>query len=163
MNKTCKYLVAGLALPVLMWSAAGRAADALTVEDAWVREAPPHLEMSAAYLTIKNETSQDHTLVGVSSPQFQKVEIHSTRMMNGMVHMQMMKEVAIAAHNMLEFKPGAYHLMMIQPLHPLKAGEKVELTLKFNDVPPVTVQAPIRNADNDEEAPHHHDMDDMKM
>jgi copper(I)-binding protein len=98
MNKTCRYLVAGLALSALTWSSAGRAADALTVEDAWVREAPPHAEMSAAYLTIKNETSQDHTLVGVSSPQFQKVEIHSTRMMNGMVHMQMMKEVAIAPH-----------------------------------------------------------------
>ena len=64
---------------------------------------------------------------------------------------------------MLEFKPGAYHLMLMQPLHTLKAGDKVELTLTFANASPITVQAPVRNADNDEEAPHHHDMGDMKM
>ncbi len=163
MSKINWQIVLGAAFSILLWSGIGRAAEALNVEDAWVREAPPHAEVSAAYLTIDNQTSRIQTLIGVSSPQFRKVEIHTTRMANGQVHMQMLHEASIAAHDRLEFKPGAYHLMLLQPLHPLKSGDMVELILKFDHAPQITIQAPIRNAENDGESPHHHDMGDMKM
>ena len=103
-------------------------------------------------------------MLGVSSPQFQKVEIHNTTMADGQVHMQREDEVAIAAHGSLEFKPGAYHLMMIHPVGTLKKGDMVELRLRFKDASQLTVQAQIR--ESAEEAPahdHHGMMHDMMM
>ena len=152
-----------LALATVLWSAAGYADEAMTVSGAWVREAPSHAEVSAAYLTIHNPSTQTHTLTGVGSPQFQRAEIHSTRMINGQMHMQKLAEVAVAAQGTLEFKPGEYHIMLIQPLHPLKTGDIIEMTLQFKDGTHIAVQAPIRNSEEKDSEPHHHDMGDMKM
>ncbi len=163
MSKSVSFAGSCLALAAIIWSAAGYADDAMTVSDAWVREAPPHVEVNAAYFTLHNPGAQAHTLTGVSSPQFQRVEIHATRMMNGQVHMQRMAEVAVAAHSSVEFKPGEYHLMLKQPRRLLKAGDTIELTLKFKDALQITVKAPIRNGQEDGESHHHHDMNDMKM
>ena len=159
MSKSANLAGQCLTLAALIWSAS----DTLTVSNAWVREAPPHAEVSAAYLTLHNPGSQTQTLTDVSSPQFQRVEIHTTRMMNGQVHMQRVAEVSIAAHDSVELKPGGYHLMLINPQHTLKSGDIIELTLHFKSAPQITMQAPIRNAEQEEEPHHHHDMNDMKM
>lgn len=134
--------------------------ESITVENAWVRDASPHAEMSAAYLTIMNHSAQAQTLTSVSSPQFQQAEVHKTQMVNGQVHMQREDNVTVPAHGSLEFKPGEYHLMLIHPVHALKEGDMVELRLQFKGARQLTVQAPIR--ESAEEA-HPHDMDDMKM
>jgi len=83
------------------------AADAsITIDDPWVRDAPPHAEMSAAYMTIMNTSGRTRTLATVSSPQFQKVEVHRTQVVNGRVRMLRENSVTVAAHGSLEFKPG---------------------------------------------------------
>lgn len=163
MNKAWWLARQCLMLVAVVWSAASAAEDSLTVSNAWVREAPPKAEESAAYLTIHNKTNQAHKLVGVSSPQFQKAEIHDTEVTYGKAHMRRVGSLPIEAHGTVEFKAGAYHLMLISPLQPLKAGNTVELRLQFDDVPQITVQAPIRKADDADETPHRHDMNDMKM
>jgi copper(I)-binding protein len=131
-------------------------ADAsITIEEPWVRDAPPHAEMSAAYLTIINHSGRPRTLKTVSSPQFQKVEIHRTRVVNGQVRMLRENSVTVAAHGRREFKPGGYHLMLIHPLHALKNGDTVELRLQFKGGQSLTVQASIRTSATE---PHSHDM-----
>jgi len=150
-------------LVMVTWSAASFPDETLTVSNAWVREAPPKAEVNAAYLTIHNQTNQAHKLVGASSPQFQKIELHEMKMVNGQARMQRLEKLAIEAHGSVELNPGGYHLMLIKPLQPLTAGGTVELVLQFDDAPQITVQAPIRKADDADETPHRHDMQDMKM
>ena len=157
MSKSANFAGHCLMLAALIWSGSGHAEDMLTVSGAWVREAPPHAEVSAAYLTLHNPGARDQTLTDVSSPQFQ------SRMMNGQVHMQRLEEVTIPAHGSVAFKPGDYHLMLIKPRQMLKSGDTVELTLKFKSAPQITVQTSIRNAEQEDEMHHHHDMNDMKM
>ena len=139
-------------------------ADAsISIENAWVRDAPPHAEMSAGYLTILNHSGKTQTLTSVSSPQFQKVEVHKTEMVNGQVRMLREDNVTVPAHGSVEFKPGGYHLMLIHPQHELKLGDQVELRLLFKGSQPLTVDAQIREAA--ETMPSHdmHKMHDMKM
>lgn len=152
-----------LAAAVLLWSTFGYADGTLTVGGAWVSEAPPHAEVNAAYLTLHNPDEHSHILESVSSPQFQRVEIHATRVTNGQVHMQRMNSVIVAAHGDLKFKPGEYHLMLIQPLHPPKLGDTIELKLTFKDASAITVRAPVRSRDDNDKPQLHTDMNDMKM
>jgi copper(I)-binding protein len=153
----------GLLVGMMIFQSVAWADASISIENAWVRDAPPHAEMSAGYLTIMNHSDQIQTLTSVSSPQYQKVEAHKTEMVNGQVRMLREDNVTVPAHGSLEFKPGGYHLMMIHPLHELKLGDKVELRLQFKGSQPLSVDAQIREA-ADETPPHDmHKMHDMNM
>jgi copper(I)-binding protein len=163
MDKSMSLARRYLAAALLLWSAVGHADGTLTVGGAWVSEAPPHAEVNAAYLTLHNPDAHAHILENVSSPQFQSAEIHATHVTNGQVRMQRMNSVVIAAHGDLEFKPGEYHLMLIQPLHPPKLGDTIVLKLTFKDVSAITVRAPVRDRADDDKPRLHPDMTDMQM
>lgn len=165
MTKGRKFLLTGFAMvaTIIACQSFADAEESVKVVNAWVRDAPPHAEMSAAYLTIINHSDHTQTLADVSSPQFQKVEVHRTLLENGQVRMRREDHVAIAARGSLEFKPGDYHLMLIHPVHELKLGDRVELHLRFKDAPPLTVEAPIRESAEQAPTHHMHDMHDMNM
>ena len=146
-----------IALTFAIYHAVSYAGDAITATNAWVREAPPHADVSAGYLVLHNQTAQAHKLVGASSPQFKKTEIHEMKMNNGQANMHRVDELSIGPNGSVELKPGGYHLMLINPVRPLKAGDTVELKLQFNDAPAITLQATVRKGD-EEEHMHHHDM-----
>ena len=155
--------VFGLLAGILFIQSVAWADGSISIENPWVRDAPPHAEMSAGYLTILNHSAQAQTLTSVSSPQFQKVEAHRTEMVDGQVRMLREDNVTVPAHGSVEFKPGGYHLMLIHPQHELKLGDQVELRLLFKGSQPLTVDAQIREAA--ETMPSHdmHKMHDMKM
>lgn len=119
-------------------------AGQMEVADAWVREAPPNAPMMAGYLTLKNRGHDPAVLVGASSPQFKKVEIHRSRMENGMAHMEKQREVKIPPGGEVRFQPGGYHLMLMHPVRRLRAGDTVRLELVFADGARVRVEAPVR-------------------
>jgi periplasmic copper chaperone A len=155
--------VLGLLAGIMFIQSVAWADGSISIENPWVRDAPPHAEMSAGYLTILNHSGKTQTLTSVSSPQFQKVEAHKTVMVNGQVRMLREDKVTVPAHGSVEFKPGGYHLMLIHPLHELKLGDRVEIHLQFKGTQPLTVDAQIREAA--EEMPPHgmHKMHDMNM
>lgn len=161
MNDAWTLTKSCLAVAAALCSFSSHADGILSISDAWVREAPPHAEISAAYLTLHNHSNRLLRLTQGSSPQFQKLEFHGSRIVNGQVRMRRMRELSIPAHGSLELKPGGDHLMLIKPLQALKAGDKIDLTLKSSDDQAFTVQAPIRNALEEDKASHHHDMHDM--
>jgi copper(I)-binding protein len=146
------------ALLALGWASVSAAAG-LTMSDAWVREAPPGTEINAAYFTLRNEDGAAHILTGAVSPQFDRAELHATRVSGGQVRMQRVEAVEVPAHGSVRFEPGGYHLMLIRPRRPLQAGDSVTLTLQFKDADAVTIQAPVRQSDK----PDRHHMRDMGM
>jgi copper(I)-binding protein len=153
----------GLLVGMMIFQSAAWADASVSIENAWVRDAPPHAEMSAGYLTIMNHSAQTQTLTSVSSPQFQKVEAHKTEMVNGQVRMLREDSVTVPAHGSVEFKPGGYHLMLIHPLHELKTGDRVELRLQFKGSQSLTVDAQIREAAEEMPSDNRHKMHDMNM
>ena len=122
------------------------AAEHLVANDAWIREAPPGAKAPAGYMTLHNHGDRERVLVGASSPAFESVMLHRTVVegeMSKMVHQHM---IAIPAGGMVSFEPNSYHLMMMKPKQPLKAGDKVSVTLSFKSGDTQEVTHQVRTA-----------------
>jgi copper(I)-binding protein len=52
-------------------------------------------------------------------------------------------KIELKAGNAVEFKPGGYHIMMMELAKPLKVGDTITLTLTLAKAGTVTVQAPV--------------------
>jgi len=132
-----------------------QAKDTLQFSDAWVPEAPPVVKVMAGYLKIKNMTEKAIDINKVTSPDFEKVEMHLTVEEKGMSRMLKQDVVSIAAHDELLFQRGGLHLMLINAKHGLKRGEKI--TLKFSTKENMfTVMAEIKEAAIEDHSHHHH-------
>ena len=116
--------------------------EIFTAEDAWVREAPPNASAMAGYVTITNNTKQDHTLTFAKSKQFNAVEIHRTIIKDGVAKMRRQDELPIPAGGSLELKPGSYHLMLMSPKTTFKANDEIMVTvcLKLDDDPKAEIK-----------------------
>lgn len=125
-------------------SAASAAAP--QVSGAWARSAP-NAGQSAAYFTISNPSTAADALLSASSPDAGMVEVHETSTDgSGMTGMHPVERVAIPAGGSVTFKPGSYHLMLMDLHAALSAGGTVELDLVFEHGGKVVVKAEIRNA-----------------
>lgn len=122
MNKT-------LACLLLLWGLTARAE--VEVRDAWAAATRPGQDVGAAYMTLKSTV--DATLLGVSSPVADSVEIHRMWMDHGVMKMRMMKSLALPAGKSVKLEPGGLHLMLFDLKKPLTAGETLELTLTLKD------------------------------
>ena len=118
----------------------------LTVEGAWIREAPPVAKVMAGYLTIHNPAQEPAVLEGAESPLFDRIEIHRTGMKGGMAGMERQRSVTIPARGQLEFVPGGLHLMLMGPKKPLAAGSMATITLRFKGGQKLPAQFTVRAA-----------------
>lgn len=123
----------------------GGGASAPTVSDAWVRPPMGADRPAAAYLTIVGGSGAD-ALIAASSPASPDVQVHETMAGgSGMMGMQEVDRIEIAAGATVTLEPGGYHLMLMDPdVAQLVAGETVELTLTFEKAGDVTVSAEVR-------------------
>ncbi|MBF0401593.1 MAG: copper chaperone PCu(A)C [Magnetococcales bacterium] len=121
------------------------AQDALQILDPWIREAPPVMQTLAAYMTINNPSQQEQTIVAVSSSVFSKVGIHETVQQEGMSMMEARERLVIAPNSRLQLAPGGYHLMLVTPQKPLKAKDRVPMTVTLGDGSKVTFEAEVRS------------------
>ena len=117
----------------------------LTLGGAWARETAAG-GTSAAYLTITNGTFTDDVLVGVSAPTVTNdASLHETTSdANGMTGMQHADELKIPAGGTVTLEPGGYHIMLMDLTTDLRAGDKVDLMLTFEQAGPVPVTADVR-------------------
>lgn len=116
--------MAGLAFA----ACAAAASTQVTVSDAWIRATAPGQTVAGAYMQIKS--AQAAALTGASSPAAKTTEIHTMSMENGVMKMRPIPQLELPAGKTVELKPGGYHVMMIDIVHPLAAGETVPITLK---------------------------------
>jgi periplasmic copper chaperone A len=103
----------------------------ISVRDAWVRETPPGVAMTAGYMVLQNKTSRPQVLVAASSSAFETVTIHRTVARQGMTGMEHSPQVELLPNASLPFAPGGYHLMLLNPKRTLRAGDRVEIRLEF--------------------------------
>ena len=103
------------------------------VRDAWIRLTPAGMPMHGGFLRIDNPCAQSFTIVGASSPLYGRMELHETRLVDGISRMRPLATVAVPAHGRVEFKPGGLHWMLMQPQAGLRAGEQIPVTLRLAD------------------------------
>lgn len=128
---------------LLMVSVAA-AQPAVTVEDAWVRAAPPGARVMAAYMTLENRGRRAVALTGASSTQFERVEIHRSSTVDGVARMEPVERVPVPRRGTVELEPGGLHLMLIGPRSTLRDGDAVDLILELDDGWQLDMTVPVR-------------------
>ena len=119
-------VLASLAL-VFVLASCGDDARTIEVIDAQFRTTPN--DLGAGYLTITNGTDDAVTLVGASSPDVERIELHESTMTDGVMQMAARPEgFEIGAGEKVLLESGGEHLMLFGP-HP--QGDKLEITLDF--------------------------------
>ncbi len=124
-----------------------------------VKDAVVHLPLAAgrpgvAYFTVKGG-DKDVQLLGASSPQVIRVELHDNAMENGVMMMTPLSAgVAIPARGTVEFKAGGKHAMLFDINPKLKEGDKLTLSFNYADGTKIETEAEIKP--RGEAAGHNH-------
>lgn len=116
---------------------------------AWARTSPASAEAGAAYMTLTNTSASDVELVGAAVPSSvaATAEVHETsRAESGMMGMKRVASLTVPANGSVELAPGGYHIMILQLVEPLVAGEDIPITLSFADGDEVQVIAEVRDS-----------------
>ena len=101
------------------------------VDDAWVRATVAGQPSTGAFMHITSST--DSKLIEVRSPVAKTVQIHESKMQNDVMSMQPVTSVALPAGKSVAIEPEGYHVMLIDLVNQVKAGDQVPLTLIVED------------------------------
>jgi copper(I)-binding protein len=101
----------------------------VTVDEPWIRATAPGQTVAGGYMKLKS--AKPSALVEVSTPLTARAEIHEMSMEAGVMKMRAVPKVDLPAGKTVEFKPGGYHLMLMNLARPLRDGETVPITLVF--------------------------------
>ena len=111
----------------LTLSAVSLAAQAqLSVTEPWARATVPQQKATGAFMQLKSV--KDVRLVEVSSPAG-VAEIHKMEMVDNVMKMRAVDSIDLPAGKLVELKPGAYHIMLMDLKAQVKDGDVVPLTL----------------------------------
>lgn len=133
--------LAGLAL------AAPAAAQPATLHiEGWARATVPAQKASAAYLLIHNRGTRPDRLLSASTPAAAQTSLHSTSTRGGVARMRAVGPIPIPAGQRVEMKPGGLHVMLIGLRAPLRAGQKLPLTLRFERAGVVRTTVSVRSS-----------------
>lgn len=120
-------LAAGLAAATPAVAAEGP----ISVSDAWSRPGLPD-RPAAGYLTIHHSGAEADRLTAAASPAFPEIELHLSRMQDGVMKMQRVTAIEIPPGGTVTLAPGGYHLMLFGAETPFAEGETFPLTLTFD-------------------------------
>ena len=111
-----------------------------TIENYWLQAAPPNASVMAAYGEFANNSNQDIILIDAYSPAFNMTMIHQSVLVDGVAKMIHQDQIIIKPHEKLTFKPGSYHIMLMQPQFKINKGDKIKINLIYKKGNQKTVQ-----------------------
>jgi periplasmic copper chaperone A len=99
--------------------------------------------VTGAFMQIMNTGEEADKLVSASSDVAMMVEVHETTMINDMMQMRHVEDgIDIPAGEMIELKPGSYHIMLMNLNRDIVPGEAVLITLTFESGLEQTIAVP---------------------
>ena len=136
--------LASVLFAALLCAAPARAQEVkagdLVITQAWTRATPNGAKIGGGFLTIENKGSTPDRLIGGSTDAASKIEVHEMAMKDGVMTMRSLDNgLTIDAGKTVKLAPGGYHLMMFDLKDPLKQGDTVPVTLKFEKAGEVKV------------------------
>lgn len=118
------------------------AAEKIVIRDAWIREMPPSTRLTAAHMVIENLSGRETALIAARADIAGTVELHRAEMDNGMMRMRKLDRIRLPVGS--TELTGELHIMLIDLKAPVKEGDRVALTLEFENSISKTVMVPIR-------------------
>lgn len=98
----------------LILAACGAPQPPLVASDVEITQPVPGRAMSAGFLVLTNNTQEDIRITRVTSPQFGAVEIHETRIEDGIARMRAIDALVVPARGSVTLERGGKHLMLMQ-------------------------------------------------
>ena len=117
----------------------------VAVYDAWIRTPNPAVDVAAGFMTLVSSAPEPLSVVAVSSPAADIVEMHEMKSVDGMMSMQKVSAIRIPPRGTAKLAPGGTHLMLIGLNKPLP--RQTEFTLRLDDGTTVTASAILRDED----------------
>jgi periplasmic copper chaperone A len=117
----------------------------LKIEQPWVRPTVPGQSTGGAYLSVSNAGPAADRLLGGSSAVAARVEVHEMRMEGNVMRMRELTAVDLPVGTRIQLAPGGLHLMLIDLKAPLKIGDKVPLTLRFEKAGEIDLLLQVAN------------------
>lgn len=129
----------------------------------YARASMPGQTSGGAYLTLENQGKQADALISVQSPVAQSVEIHTMSMTtDNVMRMREVSSIELKPQEKIVMQPGdGYHIMLLGLKAPLKAGDKLPLTLTFKKAGKVETSISVeenkaKNTDGKQKEHQHH-------
>jgi hypothetical protein len=94
-------------------------------------------------MVLENDGAEPRFAVGAKSPACERIEFHHTEMEGGIARMLEQKSLRVPAGGSLALEPGGTHMMLIRPA-PLRAGDRVKITLELADGETLAIEAVVR-------------------
>ena len=105
---------ATLVLLLALFGCAEESGPPLVASDIEITRPMAGMDMSAGYLTLKNNTGTAIVVTQVQSPQFARVEIHETTIEDGISKMRALDSLTVPANGSARLEHGGKHLMLTQ-------------------------------------------------
>ena len=99
----------------------------VTVDDVWVRATVPQQMATGAFMRLTSDG--DARLVSADSPVANVVEIHEMIMDGNVMKMNAIPGVDLPAGEVVELKPGGYHVMLMGLKQQVKDGDEVPISI----------------------------------
>lgn len=104
----------------------------LVVASPWTRATPGGAKIAGGYLKVTNNGKSPDRLVSATSVGADRVEIHEMSMTDGVMKMRPLADgLTIKPGETVELKPGGFHIMFMDIKQPLKQGDTLKASLKF--------------------------------
>lgn len=129
---------------LLLVATAAAAEPPVSATGAWVRAAPPGVPMMAGYLTLHNATRRVVTLTAVESPNFERIELHRSVMVDGVARMERVPGIEVPRRGEVALEPGGLHMMLVRPIGTVRDGDTVDLVLSFDNGWTLELSVPVR-------------------
>lgn len=114
--------------------------------NAWARASVQGQQATGAFVQLT--AKEPLRLVGVETSAAAAGEIHEMRMDGDVMRMRAIESLDLPQGQMVELKPGGYHIMFQQLKAPLHDGSEVPVTLVFKDAKGETsrlyLQVPVK-------------------
>jgi copper(I)-binding protein len=122
---------------------AAEAADGIIIRDAWIQEMPPSQRLTAAYMIIENISSKALVLVSARADIAGAVELHRVETDDKqMMRMRRLDRIPLPIGK--TELTGDLHIMLIDLKRPVQEGDRIALTLEFENSISKTLLVPVR-------------------
>ncbi len=128
---------------LLLPATAGAQQPGITVDHAWARATPGAAHTGALYFTVTNGGAAPDRLLSASTPVAETAQLHATQSVDGVLQMRPVASLDLAPGAATVLRPGGLHMMLTGLKQPLKAGDQVPLSLRFEHAGTVAVTVPV--------------------
>jgi copper(I)-binding protein len=152
------FVGTALALSTLAALAHSYKAGSIDIDHPTARPTAAGQAVAGGFMTFVNKGTADR-LLSATTPVAASVQIHSMAMDGNVMKMRQLEALELPTGQVVELKPGSWHLMLMGLKAPLKAGDKFPMTLRFEKTGETVVSVQVEQPQPEAakvESKHHH-------